>query len=305
MQIGIDLMGGETSPALLIQAIDELARESDSPLKLTIFASKEVLSKLPQNCGSVSLTPVVAADLIEMADDPLKAVRQKPNASMILGIKALKEGKIDAFVSTGNTGALIASSTLTLGRIESISMPALLALLPTKKNPLALIDAGASTEADTKQLLASAKMGLAYQYASGNKQPKIGLLNIGTEEYKGHDALKKAYSQLKNLPEFVGNIEGSHAFEGKVDVLVTDGFTGNVFLKTAEGVAAMLIEQMAEKPKKLIEKTATGALVCGVDGIVIKCHGSADPKALKNGVKLAANLTNGNFLNKLKSELKR
>ena len=288
MHIGIDLMGGEHVPSSLLQAIHELVAESSIPLTLSIFASSEVLEKLPRESGLLTLVPITCPETITMEDDPLKAIRSKKNSSMIVGIQALKEGKIDAFVSTGNTGALVAASTFILGRMGN---PALLAVLPTKGKPPALIDAGAFPEQKTENLVTDALLGLAYQKACGNKDPKIALLNIGIEEHKGSHELKKAYTELKKLPEFTGNIEGRDAFDGEIDVLVTDGFTGNVFLKTAEGVASMLLD------KNFYQETiAQGAVVCGVNGIVIKCHGNARPEALKNGLTLAQSLTKGNFL---------
>ncbi len=288
MHIGIDLMGGEKSPSSLLQAIHELVAESSIPLTLSIFASSEILEQLPQESGLLTLVPVNCPETITMEDDPLKVIRSKKNSSMVVGIQALKEGKIDAFVSTGNTGALVASSTFFLGRMGN---PALLAILPTKGKPLALIDAGAFPESKAENLITNAKLGLAYQKACGNTNPKIALLNIGLEEHKGTPELKKAHKELKKLPEFVGNIEGRDAFDGEIDVLVTDGFTGNIFLKTAEGVASMLLN------KNFYQETiARGAVVCGVNGIVIKCHGNARPEALKNGLLLAQSLTKGNFL---------
>jgi glycerol-3-phosphate acyltransferase PlsX len=317
-RIGIDLVGSDTPPDQLADAVLLFLKEKSEPAQLTLFATEEVFvhSQFPPE---VTLCPV--AEVIQMDDDPLTAVRHKKNSSLCIGMQKLKEFELDAFVTAGNTGALMASAALTLPMLPGIEHPALLALIPTKEHPVAVLDVGAGVHVKAEALFQFALMGIAYQKARGNPQPKVGLLNIGTEKQKGTPELRKAYQLLQHLsPVFVGNIEGRDVFHGGIDVLVTDGFTGNVFLKTAEGIAAFILDQlqnlgpMASIPlmKEMVEKLRRrlhyaeypGAILCGVDGVIVKCHGASSSKALLSSIKGAIRLTNHFFLEKIKHELK-
>ncbi|MCB1080764.1 MAG: phosphate acyltransferase, partial [Chlamydiia bacterium] len=234
-----------------------------------------------------------------------------------LGMRLLKEKKIDALVSTGNTGALIASAKMHLPMLKGISRAALITLLPTKKRPIAVIDVGANIHCTPEHLVQFAQMGVAYQKSRGIQNPTVGLLNIGTEEKKGRAELRETYQLLQKTPSFVGNVEGKEVFSGAINVLVTDGFTGNVFLKTAEGISSFILDTMHQnqsilpfsKPllkrleKELYSAEYPGAILCGMDGIIMKCHGDASPEALKQGVIGALSLIQGSFLDKIKLQL--
>lgn len=207
-----------------------------------------------------------------MNDDPLTALRQKKGSSIALGIRLLKKKQIDAFVSAGNTGALIASATISLPKLPGITRPALLAVLPTKLSSVAVVDVGGSVSCKAHHLLKYAYMGAAYQKCTaGIEVPKVGLLNIGAESRKGTSLVRQAYQLLKEAcqissatnsspyMEFHGNIEGRDVFQSNIDVLVTDGFTGNVLVKTSEGIADVIFEYLMEAlhqhPSPALQKT--------------------------------------------------
>ena len=236
-------------------------------------------------------------------------------------MRLLQEGRIDALVSNGNTGALVASAQLFLPMVGGISRAALITRLPTKKEPVAVIDVGVHIQPTPLHLVHFAQMGLAYQKARGIKDPSIGLLNIGNEEEKGRREHRQTYKLLQEFNReetiFKGNVEGKDVFLGDIDVLVTDGFTGNIFLKTAEGLSSFILDTMKNHQallpfsKPLLKKFESelssaefpGAILCGVDRIIIKCHGSANPDAIKCGVEESIDLLKGDFLNKMKHVL--
>lgn len=248
------------------------------------------------------------------------SLRRKKQASLCVGLRLLKEGKLDAFVSAGNTGALVSASKMILGTFPHISRPALLALMPTKKRPVAVLDVGANLQAKAAQLVQFAHLGAAYQKARGIAVPRIGLLNIGSEASKGTSEIRLAYKELAKLPAFAGNIEGKSVFDGEVDVLVTDGFTGNVFLKTAEGIASLILDRLhARIPLSALQDIRAhledlqrhlhyaehpGALLCGVKGAVVKCHGYSTPEAFANGIRGAIEFASFRFIEIVKEQLK-
>jgi glycerol-3-phosphate acyltransferase PlsX len=252
-----------------------------------------------------------------MDEDPRAALRKKPGSSLCVGVKLLHEGKIDAFVSAGNTGALVLAAKLFLTTLPGIRRPALLALMPTKKRPIAVLDVGANIQTKAPHLVQFALMGAAYLVSRGIERPALGILNIGSEPIKGTSELRRAYHLLEEIAQgtpfrFAGNIEGKSVFEGAVDGLVTDGFTGNVFLKTAEGIASLILDRIdASLPKATRLQVSTqiadlhrhlhyaeypGALLIGVRGIVVKCHGYASPQSFANGVKGAIDLVQSRFM---------
>lgn len=323
-RIGIDLLGSDTPPKQLLEAVFLFLEEMGGSAQLTLFATEDLFANHPTP-EEVVCYPV--NEVIAMDDDPLHAVRRKKDSSICVGIQKLQHFELDAFVTAGNTGALIASATLSLPMLPGIDQPALLALIPTKRHPVAVLDVGANVHAKAEDLFQFALMGIAYQKARDIERPSVGLLNIGIEKQKGTPEIRKAYQYLQTLnrntgfthPIFVGNIEGRDAFHGEIDVLITDGFTGNVFLKTAEGIAAFILEhlqnlgEIESDPfmKEMLRNLRTrlhyaeypGAILCGVDGIIVKCHGASSPKALSNSIKGATRLVNHFFLEKIKYEL--
>ena len=307
-RIGIDLMGSDTSPEDLFRAISLFAQKENSFCPV-IFATSDIIQKL-----NTSFKTVTASSFIAMHEDPIVAIQTKPDSSLSLGLAALAAQEIDVFISAGNTGALLVGSKTILKTLPGIGRPALLALLPTKKKEVAVLDVGANTSLQAKHLIQLAAMGLAYQTSLGVQNPKLALLNIGKESSKGTPQLQKAYRHLSELKGslFVGNIEGRDVFEGDIQVLVTDGFAGNIFLKTAEGVASFILSELeSELPKETLTKLRArlhyteypGAILCGVNGIVVKCHGDGSPEAFINGIKGGILLAQNNFLDTLKNQL--
>lgn len=299
-------MGGDNSPEALLKTLQEYR----FPKGLQI-----VPIGLPEfRFGSHPY--IEASDFIGMEEAPLTAVRKKKNASTCVGLRALGSGKIDAFVSTGNTGALVSAAKLILGMQPGILRPVLLALVPTKKAPVAILDVGANVQIKAAHLVQFALLGTSFWMEQGRKKPIVGLLNIGTEPLKGTSELRIAYHELQNYPNppfhFAGNVEGRSVFDGDVDVLVTDGFTGNVFLKTAEGIASLILDRLEESlPRSELDKIQPqiadlsrhlhyseqpGAIVAGVRKLVVKCHGYSTPRAVIRGILGAFDLIQQNHV---------
>jgi len=310
--IGVDLMGSDTPPEELATAVIELSEEQ-FPAEFLLFVSPEVAGELPKN-----LSHVICSETIEMHDDPLTAVRRKKESSICQGMHFLSEKKVDAFISAGNTGALLLAAKTKLKTLPRIERPALLTLLPTHKKEIAVLDVGANLTLKSHHILQFAAMGIAYQKSRGIEHPTVGLLNIGTEAIKGTPQVREAYAKLETLnrdfPTFLGNIEGKDVFRGDIDVLVTDGFTGNVFLKTAEGLASFILKQLEQRAfegspslrheisslkDRLYVAEHPGAILCGVDGVVVKCHGDITPAKFMSSIKGAARLVQHHFLEKI------
>jgi phosphate acyltransferase len=323
-RIGIDLLGCETPGDAILRAVINCSFEESHPPHFTFFGTEEVFSrvKMPGGCNAVVVTEEVTSE-----EDPLTAVRHKKDSSIAAGIHSLKKFELDAFISAGNTGALLTSAALTLETLPGIDRPALITLIPSKLEPVAVIDVGANVNVKAENLLQFAQMGIAFQKSRGIPHPTVGLLNIGEEKQKGTPEIRKAYELLQTLnatapidtPVFIGNIEGRDVFHGNIDVLVTDGFTGNVFLKTSEGIASFVLEQtqnlgaigslpglkkiFSTLRQRLHYAEHPGALLCGVEGIVMKCHGASPPKAFINSIAGASHLVKNFFIEKLKREL--
>jgi glycerol-3-phosphate acyltransferase PlsX len=250
-----------------------------------------------------------------MHESPTMAVKTKRDSSIVVGSKALKEGEVEAFVSAGNTGAVMASSLMNLGRLKGISRPAIATLIPTLEGASILLDVGANVDCKPKHLLQFAMMGDVYaRHIMGNTNPKIGLLSIGEEDGKGNALTSHAFKLLKaSSLNFIGNVEGRDIVNGKVDVIVCDGFTGNVVLKFGESLAEMVLgflkrelsknislrlgaylaKPAFKKFKKLVDYSEYGgAPLLGVKGVCIICHGASSSKAVKNGIRVACEFIN-------------
>ena len=249
-----------------------------------------------------------ADELISMDDHPLTSVRKKKNASLTLGVKLLRDGAIDALVTRGNTGALTAAAKSSLSTFKGIKRPGLLALIPTKNTSVAVLDVGANVQSSADQLYKFAEMGVAFQKVLGIKNPKVALLNIGEEAMKGREEFRLVNEMLtaaKHL-NFIGNVEGRDVFQGVCDVLITDGFTGNVFLKTAEGVVEFVTDTLGHSltdQAKLNYQDHPGAILLGVQGLVLKVHGSSPFSALERAAIWAADLVNAQVVPQVASKL--
>ena len=308
MKIVLDAMGGDNAPDANIKgavnAINKVKAE------VILVGKEEVIrSKVKEFYGkeieeiSDRLKIRNATETIEMEDTPTLAIKHKKDSSMVVGFKMLKEDEGDVFISAGNSGALLTGATLIVGRIKGIDRPALAGILPAYNSQLLLIDAGSNTNCKPINLLQFAQMSTIYlRNTYGIEHPAIGLLNIGTEETKGNELVRESYNLLKEKAEelninFVGNVEGRDAFSGKIDAIVADGFTGNVFLKTTEGLGKFVKRTLTESfTKNLLSKILAipalpaikrfsktmdyksygGALFLGVKKPVVKAHGSSD-----------------------------
>ncbi len=310
MKIILDAMGGDNGPDANIKgAVNAITKVK---AEIVLVGKEEIIrSKIKEFYGkeieeiSDRLTIHNATETIQMEDQPTVAIKHKKDSSMVVGFNILKQDEGDVFISAGNSGALLAGATLLIGRIKGIDRPALAGILPAYESQLLLMDCGSNTNCKPINLLQFAQMSSIYlKNTFGIEKPKIGLLNIGTEETKGNELVKESYKLLKEKSEeleinFVGNVEGRDAFSGKIDAIVTDGFTGNVFLKTTEGLGKFVKRTLKESLlKNIISKIAAvpslpainrfsktmdykvygGALFLGVKKPVVKAHGSSDEK---------------------------
>ncbi len=306
MRIAIDLMGSDSAPEVLFQGVRQASQELQGVDTFYVIATPDVITHLKKYKLSPLIEFIPSPTFIKMEDSPMLAIRRKRDASLMIGLNLVKEGKVEAFISAGNTGALILGAWTILDHHPQMDRPALLAVLPTRKAPLAVIDVGGNLSCDAEHLVQFGLIGAAYQRkVLGKTKPRIGLLNIGNESKKGTKVLREAYQLLmerkKESYEFMGNIEGKEVFNGDVDVLVAEGFTGNIFLKTTEGVSHFFLEALkkasadSSKPispamlqameKQFSYDEYPGAILCGVEELVIKCHGDTSKKTMFQGIK--------------------
>lgn len=335
MKIGIDLVSGESSLELLVKgSFDALSERKD--FTVVYFGRKDsYLSVFNGSCKSQyekfkhRIEIVEAPEVIGMKDDPFKIIKQKKESSIIKGIQYHKDGKIDAFFSPGNTGAIVVASSIMLGRIKGIKKPALASVMPTVQgNSNLLIDVGASAECEADDLLKFAIMGDIYtREVMGIENPKVGLLNIGEEEHKGNKSIKDAYkkfSEFKKI-DFYGNVEGYEIFADIVQVIVCDGYIGNIALKVAEGTAKAINSLLKQSIKsnllsiislplfigalktlkaKMDPEKYGGAPLLGVNGNVFIGHGKSGRDAIKHGILVATKAIDHDVLGKLTNGMK-
>jgi glycerol-3-phosphate acyltransferase PlsX len=330
-RIAIDAMGGDSGPAAMIAGASR-ARRRDPAMAFLIYGDdKLVRAELDRHSGLRGDVEIVhSPEAIEGSEKPSQAIRRARTTSMGMAINAVKEGKADAAVSAGNTGAMMAMSKLALRTMPGIDRPALAALLPTLGDKdCVMLDLGANTECDAQNLVQFAVMGSAYaRTVLGINQPRVKLLNIGTEELKGTDELKEAAGLLRDadyLPlRFDGFTEGDQLSRGNVDVVVTDGFSGNIALKTAEGTARFVTDLLRRAFKSSLRSKAgfalsrpalkvlkvhldpnnhNGAVFLGLNGLVVKSHGSANPKGVANAIAVAASMVRNDILRKIGEDL--
>jgi glycerol-3-phosphate acyltransferase PlsX len=322
LHIGIDLMGGDTPPDELFDGILSAAAQLSPSTNLVVLASTSVVERLSQQSLPHSIRLIATGAAIAMEDAPLLAVRTKGDSSMMVGIRQLADQKLDALISAGNTGALIAGAALLMAMLPTVQRPALLASVPTRKGFVALIDAGGHVHWRPEQLVTFAHLGTAFQQCYRSTAfPRVGLLNVGVEGGKGSTAHLQAYAALSAAAaagsiNFTGNVEALAIFDGDVDVLVTDGFTGNILLKTCEGAVSFVLgvicdsipDAAAADLAKSLRSTLDsrhlpGALVCGVDGLIMKCHGNSTATSLHAAILEASALLEADLIGKLKASL--
>ena len=307
MNILVDAMGGDNAPKAIVDGCIEAINKKDG-FNITLVGNSDTIQSIlaTKKFDTSRISLVHASEIITGEDVPTKAIRGKKDSSMVVGLRMLKEKKVDAFISAGNTGALMTGALLIVGRIKGIDRPSLPALVPSKKGMTLIIDAGMNTVCRPINYLQFAQMGSLYmKLLYGFDRPKVGLLNVGSEDKKGNDSIKQAFATLEESDEinFIGNVEGNGIPKGVADVVVSDGFVGNIALKTYEGAGAFFVSELKDiftaniitkicylliKPtfkgfkKKIDPDELPGAPVLGVNGLVIKSHGSSGAKAIRN-----------------------
>jgi phosphate acyltransferase len=318
LPIAVDAMGGDRAPGEILAAAHAAAAQG-IPVALVG----------PQGLDGIGDIPLIpASEVIEMHDDPAQGVRRKKDSTLVRAAEAVRDGKASAMISAGNTGATMAAALLRMGRIKGVSRPAIATPLPVPGHaPNILLDAGANAEVQAEWLVQFAQMGSVFaRHRFGIEQPKVGLLSIGEEPGKGDTLRKEAYELLSVAPgiEFVGNIEGRDVLLKTADVIVTDGFTGNVVLKTLEGAVKVLVnailtaftaeEQYRPHAEALMPAllplyaamspdTYGGAMLLGVDGVCIISHGSSNETAMLNGIKVARDMVEAGVVDELRAAI--
>jgi len=312
IRIAIDAMGGDYAPYEIVKGAVLAAKEYKVGIQL-IGNEEEIKAELAKyDTNNLDIVITNATEIIEMGESPGKAIRTKKDSSIVKTVEAVAKGESQALVAAGSTGAAMAASLFGLGRLPGIDRPAIACLLPTLKRPVVLIDAGANSSCEPEMLYQFAIMGSIFaQQVLGYEEPRIGVLNIGGEAGKGNELAQNTYKLLSEKTDkinFAGNVEGRELFQGVCDVLVCDGFVGNVTLKVTEGVASMLFHLIKQKFKSsfLVRLAALiaapvlmdlkkntnyeeygGALLLGVKGITVIAHGGSKAKAIKNAVRVA------------------
>ena len=325
VRIAIDAMGGENSPKKIIEGIKISLKNNNENFFILYGVKKKIEEEIKKNKIVEKYCQIIdTKDVISDHESPLAAAKKGKGSSMWKAIESQKENKSDITLSAGNTGALLVISRLILNTIEGISKPALAGLWPNETHMNVVLDLGANIECDVKNLLDFTSMGAALSKSLFyNKCPKISLLNIGLEEIKGSEILKKTFSILKkqesNNFEFSGYIEGNHIMDGNVDVIITDGFTGNVALKTAEGTANFIsrnlkkslnklsvllsYKQLMNFRNKLDPRKYNGAIFLGLEGPVVKSHGSTDAIGFAYSIEMCNKIVRADLIKKIKSNL--
>lgn len=308
-KIALDAMGGDNAPIEMVKgAVDAVGREES--IKVFLVGQEDVikkeLEKYTYNSNQIEIVP--ASEVIETAEPPVNAIRRKKDSSIVVGMKLVKEGKADAFVSAGSSGAVLVGGQTIVGRIKGVERPPLAPLIPTEKGVSLLIDCGANVDARPSHLVQFAKMGSIYmEHVMGVKNPKVAIVNIGAEEEKGNALVKETFPLLKETKgiNFTGSIEAREIPHGQADVIVCEAFAGNIILKLFEGVGSVLISKVKEgmmsslrskigallvKPalKETLKSFDTsehgGAPLLGLKGLVVKTHGSSTAKEVSNSI---------------------
>jgi glycerol-3-phosphate acyltransferase PlsX len=325
MKVAVDAMGGDHGPEVVVEGAVNAAREYG--IEVILVGQEAILQALLDryHVGSLPVSIKHASQVVGMDESPADSLRRKKDSTIKVAFELLASGQVHAVVSAGNSGATLATAMVTLGRINSVR-PAIATLIPTLKQPAIMIDVGANVDCKPVHLLQFGLMGAVFaQVRLQKKSPRVGLLSIGEEDSKGNQQVKKAYDLLaSSCLNFVGNVEGREVFKGDVDVIVCDGFVGNICLKLSEGLAESMIEMMkkemnvslAAKTGYLLARTALhrfkkrvdyaeygGAPLLGVSGVVIICHGRSGAKAMKNAICAANDMAQADIISRLKAAL--
>ncbi|MDQ3605314.1 MAG: phosphate acyltransferase PlsX [Gemmatimonadota bacterium] len=322
MRIALDAMGSDRAPAAEVEGAVAALQELEGDFQIVLVGDQEriqaELARFPQTPGE-RVEIVHAPDRIEMGDSPAQAVRRKPNSSIVIGLNLHKRGEVDAFISAGSTGAVMAGSLVILRPLPGVDRPAVGTIIPSTQGHTLLLDAGANVDTRPHHLLQFAHLGTIYaQDLLGRERPRVGLLNIGEEPEKGNELAVETYRLLADSPalNFVGNIEGRDIILGACDVLVCDGFVGNVLLKFYESVAGFIVGLLrkeldavqADLDMKRIFQVLDyteygGAPLLGVNGVSVICHGGSPPHAIRNAIRVAAQSVESQMVAHIQSRL--
>jgi glycerol-3-phosphate acyltransferase PlsX len=311
MNIGLDMMGGDFAPVEAIKGI-KLFRESDETIMLTLFGDEAKINALIQeySLNKENLTVINTTQVIDMHEHPTKAMREKPDSSIAVGFKYLATEKIDAFISAGNTGAMMVGSLFSIKAIEGVHRPTIGAYMPRENGKLGwLLDAGINSDCKPENLVQFAILGSLFAEQVLNiANPRVGLINIGEEEGKGNILAQAAYPLLKeeNSINFIGNIEGRDIFIDKADVMVCEGFTGNVILKLAESIYPLIKNRgIKDEFFDMFEFEQYGGVpVLGVNKPVIIGHGISEARSFKNMIEISRKMIEKDLLGKIKNRFK-
>ncbi|MDE6882314.1 MAG: phosphate acyltransferase PlsX [Lachnospiraceae bacterium] len=328
IKVAVDAMGGDNAPQEIVKGAVEAVNES-SKVKVYLVGVKEAVERelSGHTYPKEQIEVVPASEIIETAEPPVMAIRKKKDSSLVKALNLVKDGTCDAYVSAGSTGATLVGGQVIVGRIKGVERPPLAPLIPTAAGCSLLIDCGANVDARPSHLVQFAKMGSVYmEHVMGIKNPKVGIVNIGAEEEKGNALVKETFPLLKNCPDinFIGSVEARDIPAGAADVVVCEAFTGNVILKTYEGVGATLISKVKEgmmtslrsKIGALLVKPALkqtlkafdleqygGAPMLGLKGLVVKTHGSSKSIEIKNSILQCITFTEQQISEKIKQML--
>lgn len=322
VKIAVDCMGGDNAPGDIVKGCVN-ALKSDNDILVLVGREEAIKTELNKYKYDEKRIEVVCADeVIENDEVPTSAIRRKKNSSMVVGLNLVKDGKADAFISAGNTGALLTGATVIVGRIKGVERPCLATLIPTEKGPSLLMDVGANTDCKPNYIAQFAKMGsVYYENILGVKNPKVGIVNIGIEEEKGNTVTKEAHQLLKETDlNFIGNAEARDLLTHAADVYVCDGFVGNIILKFGEGMAftlfrlikkallstllgkigaALSIKNLKGLMKEMDYSEVGGAPFLGLNSLVVKAHGASDAKAVVGAVNQCRTFIKNDIVNKI------
>jgi glycerol-3-phosphate acyltransferase PlsX len=320
MRIAVDAMGGDDAPGAIVDGAVDAARELN--VAITLVGAEAVLAgALARHHGwrQLPIDIVDAPDVIGMGDAPVSALRRLPRASIRVATELAAGERHDAVVSAGNTGATVMAAHAAFGMLPGVDRPALATVIPTRGRPAVLLDVGATVECRPQHLLQFAVMGAVHaRLALGTDAPRVGLLSIGEEETKGNELTREAHRLLKAAPvNFIGNIEGREIYSGEADVVVCDGFTGNIVLKTSEGLVEVVDDVLGDAlrdvpagrnaferfRRRMDYSEYGGAPLLGVAGLAIVAHGRSSPRAMRNAIAMARRYAGGDFVSRVERDI--
>jgi phosphate acyltransferase len=322
MRIAVDAMGGDNAPAQVLQGAAQAAAEYG--IEVSVVGSPGIVQPLLDNHPRLRLVP--STQIIAMDDHPAQAVRSKPDSSMAVCARLCKEGKADGWISAGNSGAIMATALFIQGRIRGVERPALGSIVPIKNGFSYFLDVGANVDSKPEYMVQFALMGAVYaREMMGRSEPRVGLLSNGEEEGKGDERVKETARRLKGtMHGFIGNVEPKDLYAGKADVVVADGFVGNIAIKMAEATAEFLFRSMREEIPRTLTGKVGGALIrdglqrlrsaidwrefggaplLGIDGVVVVAHGRSDARAIKNAIRVTKEAVENQLVRKIRAEV--